>query len=345
MINEFDCPVCNSNNWYEIRKYSFSSTDYEPSGKYYENEYQLLRGKVFYEIWLEGKTQVDLKSQFCDKCGFVCYSPRPTHEEMTKKYEFLGLYENIGGQDKQSGRDIKSDQKRAYAIFKRIKRLSIVPNPNLLDVGGGNGKLLFPFIKNGTKCYIVDYNQNPLLEITWLATTLKTLETKEKFDIIICSHVLEHVVDPVEFLKDIIPFLKEKGMLYVEVPLEIWSGVPLGNAPVTHINFFSEGSLGNTLRIAGFNILKIKSTFGGYSGSKGLIVWGIVSKSQEKHSLYHINSQQTKNILFPGFLKILKRKLIVEPLAKRSLKPVFKLIKMILIKIFPGLKRKGYKPN
>lgn len=46
----------------------------------------------------------------------------------------------------------------------------------------------------------------------------KTDLPKKHFDVIFCFHTLEHMKDPLQFLKSIKPYLKEGGMVYIEVP-------------------------------------------------------------------------------------------------------------------------------
>ena len=44
------------------------------------------------------------------------------------------------------------------------------------------------------------------------------LKIKKKFDLITLNKVLEHVENPVNFLKNSIKFLKKDGLIYIEVP-------------------------------------------------------------------------------------------------------------------------------
>ena len=46
----------------------------------------------------------------------------------------------------------------------------------------------------------------------------EVLNANDKYDLIILSHVLEHIVEPTEFLKKVIQFLSDDGLIYIEVP-------------------------------------------------------------------------------------------------------------------------------
>ena len=114
-----------------------------------------------------------------------------------------------------------------------------------LDFGGGDGKLLAPFVDAGHDCYLVDYNTEPLPGVKKLADTLDGVD--DTFDAIICSHVLEHVADPLGTLRDLRARLRPGGRIYAEVPSEVWRGIPIERDPVTHVNFFTVASFGRRI--------------------------------------------------------------------------------------------------
>ena len=60
----------------------------------------------------------------------------------------------------------------------------------VLDYGGGDGRLMQAFQNAGKECYLVDYNQSCIPGVTKLADKIQ--EVEQTFDLIICSHVLEH---------------------------------------------------------------------------------------------------------------------------------------------------------
>jgi len=63
------------------------------------------------------------------------------------------------------------------------------------------------------------------------------------------------VARPKEVLRELGGLLAPHGVVYVEVPLEIWGGPPRMAEPVTHVNFFVPGSLVRLLRNSGFAVL------------------------------------------------------------------------------------------
>ena len=94
-------------------------------------------------------------------------------------------------------------------------------NSRVLDVGCGMGGLLVPFKENNFSIYGVDYgsdyveygkSKNLNLGIGGIK------DVNKKFDVIIYSHVLEHILDLQSELFEIKKRLNKKGVLYIEVP-------------------------------------------------------------------------------------------------------------------------------
>ena len=83
------------------------------------------------------------------------------------------------------------------------------------------------------------------------------------FDLIIMSHVIEHIEDPVDNIKEVSRILKKRGSLILATP-DFDSGCArlFGNNyrllnDSTHISLFSNDSMHRFLRDNGFNILKV----------------------------------------------------------------------------------------
>jgi 2-polyprenyl-3-methyl-5-hydroxy-6-metoxy-1,4-benzoquinol methylase len=53
------------------------------------------------------------------------------------------------------------DERRAWRGYWATIRYRGRVGGSVLDIGGGDGKLLKPFVDEGFHCYVVDYNQSP----------------------------------------------------------------------------------------------------------------------------------------------------------------------------------------
>jgi SAM-dependent methyltransferase len=122
---------------------------------------------------------------------------------------------------------------------------------DILDYGGADGRLMQAFLQPGRSCALVDYTPQAIPGVVKLADTLESLPAGRNFDLIVCSHVIEHVAEPLQVVQSLSRRLRPEGALYVEVPMEIWRKPPWQREPVTHINFFTPNSLWNLLHLAG----------------------------------------------------------------------------------------------
>jgi SAM-dependent methyltransferase len=296
MISSFDCPICKKSDWQNFSSYEYKKQIFPPHTVQKPNEF---RNRVLFELWFPDVEEIRLNARYCTNCGFVCYSPRPTNEDLQLKYEFLGKREKIGSLNKVTARALRLQNRRAKFVFDTINHHAKGKLNNILDVGGGDGRLLKLFLKD-YECYVVDFNPSPIAGVKRIASTLDELKTNEQFDIIICSHVLEHVADPVELLTKIRLRLSEKGVLYIEVPVEVWKGIPIQKAPVTHVNFFTKESLEVALSVAGFRTDQIKYDYSPYDNRYKRVAWAVASKGKPNDKLYASSLKKTGSLINPG---------------------------------------------
>ena len=155
------------------------------------------------------------------------------------------------------------DDLRRYNQFKKI-----IKNKDILDVGCGDGTFL-SLIKNSKSVSGVEINKHFRKKIK----KKKKIEIfnnlssfNKKFDVITLFHVLEHIQDPISFLKLIKTKMKKKTTLIIEVPscndllfscnieaikkFVLWS---------EHYILFNSDILNNLLKLAGFKKIKIEN--------------------------------------------------------------------------------------
>jgi SAM-dependent methyltransferase len=251
------CPVCGKEEWVEVSRHKYRLSRGEV-------EYLELRRRVMFECWWIGRTEVELIAQSCSSCGFVCYSPRPSSEDLMAKYMFLREHETLGAAHAAGRRTHKLLSLRLTYLQEAIRRVAKRRPDSVLDIGGGDGRLLQPFLELGSKCFVVDFNESPIAGVSRLGTQLEEISSDRIFDLIICSHVLEHVAEPTEMLRNAKRLLSNNGLIYVEVPLEIWKGIPIDSDPVTHINFFTTKVLKSAIAAAGLSPILLERRIAPY---------------------------------------------------------------------------------
>jgi len=270
------------------------------------NEYLKMRRRVLFEVWFPDSQDIVLDSMLCRRCGFMSFSPRPTKDDIEAKYRFLQVNErDIGGQGGGRGA-LERDRKRAMKVFGVVSRHAKGRGRDVLDVGGGNGKLLKPFIDAGHTCSLVDYNVNPITGVTKIADRLEDVPMENRYDIVICSHVMEHLADPAGSLRNMAGLLRDGGVIYGEVPLGVWGGIGIENDPVTHVNFFTRASYESLFRKNGFEILDANQEVGVYN-KRIDVIYVVGKKSNAPPEEISWRPDETRRLLAPTFLMKLGR--------------------------------------
>jgi len=140
-------------------------------------------------------------------------------------------------------------------------------NKKLLELGCSAGMFLYHARRYVKEVVGVDYDASAAAYaakvckcVTYDTDLSKTPLAKESFDIVCAFQTLEHVVDPVQFLKMSGEYVKKDGILAIEVPNLHDALVSLYNLPnhhqfyfhETHVWYFSEKSLQRIMKKAGF---------------------------------------------------------------------------------------------
>ena len=160
----------------------------------------------------------------CGKCGIVYLEP--VQEDLKDFYteEYRKLYTPLIGSalNSQELFDI------CLPIQKyRIDELKYVldPTKKLLDVGCASGAFLYSVKSRVLECVGMEFNLDNarfVEEVLGIKVYTERIEdvdlSQEYFDIATAFQVLEHVDDPIQFLKGIHKLLKPGGTICIEVP-------------------------------------------------------------------------------------------------------------------------------
>lgn len=265
MITDPFCPVCDAVKWEPVRTRVFRRADVPRGGPHLQHRF-----RVLFELWCPGQDEVKVTSVLCGCCGFLTFAPRPSEEDIERKYTEGA---RLGTRDRQVQRENPEETQRVATLSSLLAPYLPRTAGRLLDVGGADGRFLFPFLKEGHQGDVVDYFPTTLPGIRRLGSTVADLPHNAVYDLVVCSHVLEHVATPSDMLSDIHAHLKPgQGILYVEVPMEVWRVAPPHTEPVTHINFFTPTSLAYFLARMGYDVLRLALDSHVYAGRRNLIV-------------------------------------------------------------------------
>ncbi len=156
----------------------------------------------------------------CKNCETLFTCPLPTKKTINAYYS--DKFEYTAGIAEES-----RIRKRAKIILKRLKQLC-PEGKTLLDIGSGYGyfleeaeklKLKTVGIEPSRKLYVQSIKRlyTSLVINTDLLSFFKENQDK-KFDSITAIHVIEHVLNPFQFIRQASQLLNRNGILYIETP-------------------------------------------------------------------------------------------------------------------------------
>ena len=206
-------------------------------------------------------------------CGLVWLDPRPTTADIGKAYRHYYTHGPANhALQSRATRIIRAILHTVSTYFlglqcerRRYKRMYLDQTSpgRLLEVGCGNGKRLARL--QGLGWEVTGQEIDPVAAehvrtVKGIPVHLGPLETIEsgEYDVVILSHVIEHVYDPVAMLTTCHRLLKKNGLLVVLTPNAASHGHRTfgaawrGLEPPRHLHLFSNQTLSRIAQQAGF---------------------------------------------------------------------------------------------
>ena len=200
----------------------------------------------------------------CNSCSMVFANPMPSDQELDKYNS--SYFENAHGG--------KSDNPTTNAFFSGIAKLRYqfvqgflaekkVNVKKVIEIGPGPGYFASHWISRNPqtdyRAIETDSSCHYTLEKSGVKVLKKMDEVKKDFaDLVVISHVLEHVSDPFSFLLFATSKLKKGGVLFIEVPCQDWKHKQIDEP---HLLFFEKKSI--KFLLSKLNFLQIKLTYVG----------------------------------------------------------------------------------
>jgi 2-polyprenyl-3-methyl-5-hydroxy-6-metoxy-1,4-benzoquinol methylase len=234
------CPICQSNSGSLIKKINFSLFEGHPM----QGGYDLVQ---------------------CQNCSFIYADTKVTQVELDDYYSNLSKYESkeisTGGGYNEYDRNRLIDTAKYISSKFDDKELAIA------DVGCAIGGLLEQLRNEGfnnitgidpsISCVNITKNEKG---INCLHASLFELDDSfGKYNLVLLSHVWEHILDLDSALKSIEKILKPNGCIYVECPNALnYKNVihaPYQEFNTEHINHFSPGLFYNFFGSRGYDLI------------------------------------------------------------------------------------------
>ncbi|HEC1750209.1 TPA: class I SAM-dependent methyltransferase [Campylobacter lari] len=165
------------------------------------------------------KGTCDIQLCQCSQCGFL-FNNKFNLDEIIKAYSSTKYYQQKNFTD-QLSKHILDTAKKILSYINDKKDNCIA------EIASGQGDLLRALSKHVGFIYSIDPSpisnnikniQNVEHVQTFFDYESMKKRVKKDIDLIICRHVIEHIGNPGDVLRDIVKLLNEDGILYIEVP-------------------------------------------------------------------------------------------------------------------------------
>ncbi|HLG02611.1 MAG TPA: class I SAM-dependent methyltransferase [Bacteroidia bacterium] len=216
----------------------------------------------------------------CIGCGLVQTNPRMTQESYNQfyNYEYRKLY---NASDRPTHEWIMNQRRSGEWIFKYIEESRLLKGKKysellVLEIGCGSGGILMYFKEKGFRTKGIDLGEEYLkfgaenYGLDLETNTLENLRLETKADIIIYSHVLEHILSPSRELQTLKRFIHNDSLIYIEVPgvkimMNSYKNDFISYLQNAHVYHYTLTSLKNLFDKNGYQLIRgteqIKSLF------------------------------------------------------------------------------------
>jgi SAM-dependent methyltransferase len=199
-------------------------------------------------IQLDEDGGVMLKFLIC-KCGLVFVDRYLSDQEAYYRDVYTKLHTKTVGLEGI----VDNEKQRAERIAGGW--LDALYDSTVLDIGCGHGEFLKAVEVKGYEGYGVDPRPE-FADFHRVWASLDDIPEGQQFSAITMIHMLEHLVDPIEYLEGLKKFLKPGGLLFIEVPS---FGPADGIVGFSHPIAYTSITLDDVLRKSGWKVESIKT--------------------------------------------------------------------------------------
>ncbi|WP_303317367.1 methyltransferase domain-containing protein [Flavivirga abyssicola] len=271
------------------------------------NKCPLCQSQINELLYTNSRGNKYLENYVCDNCGFIYTYPRISNEEINRLY-LEGVFSKEAR--KSSEPDLKKFRQTETWALERLHLLEqklpvFFSSPKTcLEIGCGTGSFSWllrsrghnvkgiepdsVFVNSALKRYDIDVE----------TLLFDDFNDSKMYDFICNFHVIEHVLDPRQFVKNMYQRLKSNGCIYIECPTidNIYTNDLDTFFWDVHVNTFSNRSLSRLLESEGFSVNEVFMSRGFVSviASKG-VEGKNSSDNKEKERVLEIVRKAKKN--------------------------------------------------
>lgn len=237
------CPVCNSTSLFTFFLRSNVPTNENLIFENQDDALNVPRG--------------NLTSVICKDCNFI----------FNQTFNFSLM--NYGDNYENSQNSSVFFQNHISNLVNDLIEKSNIRDSRILEIGCGDGYFLKQLVQDDSWNNVgIGYDPSYVesktnLENIRFEKSFFDDSCKEESDFIISRHVIEHIPEPISFLKNIRKISKPQTRIFFETPTVEWilKNHVFWDFTYEHCSFFTKNSLITAFQIAGFKIKSVKSVF------------------------------------------------------------------------------------
>jgi len=228
---------------------------------------------------------ISIEGLICKHCSWICQKQAYGENELERLYS--------PDKDKASGEHEKFADKNAKYRGTRIYQ-TVEPwlkrTSHVLDVGGRNGELMASFLNEAHIVSVLDRDGGKPISEKVKKIRRPFLEWGgDKYDLVIMSHILEHTESPLEFLMHARKILKCDGLVFIEVPFELFTSIiKRHSGDHRHLCYYTRETLKAYLKISGFECISCQ-LINDIVGDKIPLIRAVAKKQKIENGLSKFN--------------------------------------------------------
>ncbi len=247
------CPVCNLRNYstvFHVEKFPYFTSPVKKEDKV----------KILKKYKTE-QLRAELHPVVCQDCEHIYLHKRASVKVISDLYR---NYYNYPSAMEGSFRPVR-DQAFIKVFKNRIRKLLTKKQNRILEIGCFDGYVLYHLKEMGFSVTGCDPSHGAAIGKRFGLDIKKRFFKVEdflkkglKYDVIIFRHFLEHLSEPVGFLRSLKGMLRLNGMVVFEVP-NVEYCLKNGNTSIfsfQHLQYFSKASIYSLIKNAGLKTLK-----------------------------------------------------------------------------------------
>ena len=214
----------------------------------------------------------------CKKCGLVQRNPQPDKNEILARYSSTYGNDYLSYELENEAAFLTLQQlalkdagfsKLEKTLFATVEK-SRAESPSILDIGCATGALIASLRDKGWRVTGVEISPSAIYAKNERKLDVRNIPLEENnfpdnsFDVILASHLIEHLNEPKAFLEETYRILKNNGSLFITTPdisgfQSLLFGSRWRSAIFDHLYLFSRRTLSKMLKTIGFKIVSCHS--------------------------------------------------------------------------------------